>query len=146
MKKIITSGASALLFMTLCCAEMQVTETYIKKELHTAADSIRDNRNSVLKLDNIIAGKKGYFYIIKSNGKISYHPKKALINADFSGYSFVRKILNDRNGCISLKADGIQKYVFFEEIDTEEILCLAIDRMEFIEQINECNSNVEDIQ
>ena len=105
-----------LSLLNVSCAEMTITENNIKKELQSMADTIKKNKSSVYKLDDRIVGKKGFFYILRSNGKLSYHPKKALINSDFSNYPFVQKILMNKNGCISFNADGIWRYVFFCEI------------------------------
>lgn len=127
----------------ICCSGIEITENNVKKELTSVADSIRKNKKSVLSLDDRIIGKKGYFYIIRSNGKILYHPKKALINFDFSDYPFIKEILNRRNGCLSLNADGIQKYLFFSEIDSEEILCLSIDSSEFTGPVQGCVTKTE---
>jgi hypothetical protein len=133
-----------LFIMNFCCSGMEITDINVRKELQRAAESIRNDKKNIYKLDDKIIGKKGYFYIISSNGKISHHPEKALINSDFSAYSFIRKILGDRNGCLSFNADGLTRYVFFTEIDSEQILCLTIESGEFEGTVYECNSDIED--
>jgi len=127
----------------LFCSEMQITENNVRREMLSAADYIREDKTAVYKLDKRTIGRKGYFYIIRNDGTISYHPKKALINFDFSRYPFIQKILKDRNGCISFNADGTLRYVFFTEIDTEEILCLTIESTEFSDTVHDCDSNIE---
>jgi len=133
-----------LFFINLYCSGMKITDYNVKKELQSAAETIRKDKKNIYKLDNKIIGKKGYFYIIRSDGKISHHPKKALINSDFSAYPFVRKILEGRNGCLSFNADGLRRYVFFTEIDSGQILCLTIESGEFDGTVYECNSKIED--
>jgi len=144
MNKKITTGLITLSLLNLFCSEMQITESNVKKELHSAAASIKKDKYAIYKLDDRTIGKKGYFYVIRNNGTISYHPKKSLINFDFSRYPFVQKILNDRNGCLFFNADGTGRYVFFREINSEEILCLTIDSIEFAETVYECDSNIEE--
>jgi len=135
---------TALTFMNLYCSGIEVTEYNVKKELQLTADNIRKDKNNIYKLDNRIIGKKGYFYIIRSTGEILYHPKKALINNDFSKYQFIQKILKTRNGCLSFNPDGSRRFVFFTEINSNEILCLTIESVEFIGHVENCDSNIEE--
>jgi hypothetical protein len=144
MKRKITIILLCLSLLNLFCSGMEITEDNVRNELRLAADSIKKDKNSIYKLDEMTIGNRGYFYIIRNNGTISYHPKKALINFDFSRYPFVRKILKERNGCLSFNADGTQRYVFFSEIDSEEILCLAIDSIEFSDTVYKCDSDIEE--
>ncbi len=139
MKIKISAILTALSLMNLCCSGIQITGNNVKKELHASREYIKKDKANIYKLDNKIIGKKGYFYIIRSNGTLSYHPKKALINVDFSGYPFVQKVLKDRNGCIAFNADGIPRFIFFTEIDSDEILCLTIESSEFDETVIDCN-------
>lgn len=144
MNRKITIILLSLSLLNFYCSEMQITEDNVRRELQSAADLIKNDKNSIYKLDNRTVGNKGYFYIIRNNGTISYHPKKALINFDLSRYPFVQKILKDRNGCLSFNADGILRYVFFSEIDESEILCLAIDNIEFSDTVYKCDSDIEE--
>ncbi len=144
MRIIILTALTTLSLFNLCCSGMQLTDRNVYSELQSTAESIKKDRKYIYKLDDKIIGEKGYFYIIRSDGKISYHPKKALINYDLSGYAFVQKILSDRNGCISSNADGAWRYIFFREIDSDEILCLTIISKEFDENINECYSESDE--
>ena len=125
------------------CSGMQISGDSVRRELDSTADSIKKDKSTIYKLDGKIIGRNGYFYLIRNNGTISYHPEKALINYDFSRFSFVQKILKDRNGCILSGADGVQRYIFFTEIDSSEILCLTIDGAEFIEPVYECSSDIQ---
>lgn len=125
--------------LNLYCAGIQISGPDVKEMIQTAADSIKKDKNNVYKLDNAAIGRSGYYYIIRNNGTVSYHPKKALINYDFSGFPFVQKILKQRNGCITSGADGMQRYIFFAEIDSSEILCLTIENSEFTEPVYDCN-------
>lgn len=144
MKRKITIILISLSLLNLFCSGMQITEDNVRNELRWLADSIKNDKNSIYKLDDRTVGNRGYFYILRNNGTISYHPKKALINFDLSRYPFVQKILKNRNGCMSFNADGTQRYVFFNEIDSEEILCLAIDSIEFSDTVYKCDSDIEE--
>lgn len=143
MKKLIITLTTLTLIIP-GCSGLQVTSDNARKELQSAADSIKKDKKNIYKLDEKSFGRKGYFYIIRNNGRISYHPKKALINFDFSGYHFVKNILKERNGCLSFNTDGTGRHVFFREIDTEEILCLTIESAEFSEPVYGCDSKIEE--
>ncbi len=142
-KKQILITLSALTLGIFSCSAMQITENNVRKELQSAAESIKKDRKSIYKLDKNTVGRKGYFYIIKNDGKISHHPKKGLINSDFSRFPFIQKILKERNGCFSFNADGTQRYVFFNEAGGDEILCLTIEAGEFNDPVSGCDSKIE---
>ena len=112
----------------------------INRELFAAAESIKKDRSLVYTLDQKKVGSTGYFYIITSDGRISYHPKKALINFNFSEYPFAKKILKERNGCLISAADSKTRYIFYCEIGMDEILCLTIDSNEVDDDSRDCNS------
>ena len=131
MKKKFLTSLTILSLITLYCTTTSINEYNVQKELNDKVKSIKKDRDYVYKLDNKIIGKSGYFYILRSNGTISYHPKKALIDVDFSAFAFVKKILSEKNGCILMETEGVSKYIFFREIDENEILCLTIDKSEF---------------
>jgi len=128
MKKKLLTSLSFLSLITLYCATTSINEYNAQKEIDNQVKSIKKSRDYVYKLDNKTIGKSGYYYILRSNGKIAYHPKKALINADFSSFSFVKLILTERNGKIIMEEAGVSRYIFFREIDKNEILCLTIDK------------------
>ena len=140
MNKKLLAALYILSLIALYCTTTSVNEHNVQKELLKRAELIKKNRNYVYKLDNKTVGENGYFYILRSNGKVSYHPKKALIDVDFSAFPFVKKILMERNGCILVQAEGVSRYIFFREIDKDEILCLTIDKDEFKEAVIECYS------
>ena len=143
MKKEILIIIAALSFGIFSCTGMQITENNVRKELQQTAESIKKNKKSIYKLDSKTIGKKGYFYVIKNDGRISHHPKKGLINSDFSKYPFIQQILKEKNGCISFNADGTRRYIFFHEAGGDDILCLTIDMNEFSDPVYGCDSNVE---
>jgi len=132
MKKKLLISLSILSLITLYCTTTSINEYNAQKEIDNQVNSIKKNRDYVYKLDNKTIGKSGYYYILRSNGKIAYHPKKALIDADFSTLSFVKKILTEKNGCIMMEEAGVSRYIFFKEIDENEILCLTIDKSEIV--------------
>jgi len=139
MKLKILTLLITLPLLNLSCSGIRVTESGVKKELQTSADSIKKDKKSIYKLDDKIVGKKGYFYIIRNNGTISYHPRKALINLDTSSYPFVQRILKDRDGCLSFNSESGKNFIFFCEIDSNEILCMTIDSSEFSGPVYGCD-------
>jgi hypothetical protein len=135
---------SVISLTNLFCSGFQLNESNAKMELQSAANDIAKDKGSIYKLDRKVIGKKGYFYMIRNDGRVLYHPKKALINYDFSRYSFVQQMLKKRNGCFSYNAEGTERYIFFREINDNEILCLTLDGSEFGEEIKGCESDIED--
>ena len=144
MKKEILIIIAVLSSGIFSCSAMQITEDNVRKELQQTAESIKKDKKSIYKLDSRTVGQKGYFYMIKKDGRISHHPKKGLINSDFSRFPFIQKILKERNGCLSFNADGTRRYIFFNEAGGDEILCLTIDVNEFNDPVYKCDSNVEE--
>jgi len=138
---LLTIGLSFAIFS---CSGMQITEHNVRKELQQTAESIKKDKKSIYKLDSKTVGQKGYFYMIKNDGRISHHPKKGLINSDFSRFQFIQRILKERNGCLSFNADGTRRYIFFNEAGGDEILCLTIDVSEFNDPVYGCDSNLEE--
>ena len=141
MKTKIVIILAILSLLNLCCSGVQVTGQNARKELNSAAESIRTDKSRIYKLDGRTVGEKGYFYAVRNNGTISYHPKKALVDSDFSRYPFIQRILKERNGCFSFNADGSWRYIFFTEIDSSEILCLTIGSSEFADTVDECSTD-----
>lgn len=146
MKSKISLIVIILSLLQMYCSEIQITGLNVEKELNQTADSIRKDKSFIYKLDDKTVGKKGYYYIMRNNGKASYHPVKALLNYDFSEDQFVKRILKERNGCLSSSTGGVFRYIFFTEIDSSEILCLTIERVEFTGPVLECNKNFEEIK
>ena len=144
MKIKISLIITVLSLLHLYCSDIQISRNSVLKELNLTADSIKKDKRYIYKLDNKTVGKNGYFYIIRTDAKISYHPSKALLNYDFSRDPFVQRILKERNGCLSFNANGVHRYIFFTEIDSSEILCLTIGSLEFTGPVYECNKNVEE--
>jgi hypothetical protein len=143
MKKILLITLPVLFCLNLCCAGRMVTGSNIKKELIKTAESIKKDRSLIYTLDKKTIGKTGYFYIIRNDGRISYHPKKGLINFNFSEYPFTKKILKERNGCLTYTVDAVVRNIFYRELDADEILCLTIDSNEFDETVYECETPAE---
>jgi len=140
MKKIISLTLLVLSILDLHCVSRTITGRNIKTELNAVAESIIKDRSVVYTLDQKKVGATGYFYIIRTDGTISYHPKKALINFNFSEYSFAKKILKEKNGCLVSSADNKTRYIFYCGIGMEEILCLTIDDNEVDDDFQDCNS------
>lgn len=124
----------------LHCASWTISAQNITRELQASAESIKKDRSLVYTLDQKKIGATGYFYIMRNDGVILYHPKKALINFSFSEYAFAKKILKEKNGCLTSTADRITRYIFYCEIDKNEILCLTIDSNEVDETSLDCSS------
>ncbi len=139
MKRLVLS----LIILTLLCtgcAGLSVTPTSAQVELNDTVAMLQKDSGNRAALDRKTVGARGYFYIIKTDGTVAYHPKKKLINLNFGQYQFVRKILERRNGCLSYNIDGVNRYIFFREIDRGSILCLAIESDEFSEPVPDCTA------
>jgi len=81
-------------------------------------------------------GRSGYFYIIGTDGRIRYHPQRALIGLSFMENRFVKRLIESREGCIEQNIEGRYRIIKFKMIDTARILCFSVssdevDRREF---------------
>ena len=115
--------------ITLTCSSGQMTIAHINAALTERAYKINNNRNEVLELGN--KGYPGYYYILDEKGKFLYHPKKSLINLDFSRYDFVKVILQEKNGAFSMTINNIETSVFYRELEDGSILCYSIDNSKY---------------
>lgn len=140
MQRILLITLLTIPALHLNCAGWTIPYSDINRELRAVAESIKNNRSLVYTLDQKKVGTSGYFYIMRSDGRISYHPKKGLINFSFSDYAFAKRILSERNGCVVSTADRITRYIFYCEIDKNEILCLTMDCSEVDGNLPECVS------
>jgi hypothetical protein len=122
------------------CISWTLSIKNINRELTDTAESLKKDRSLVYKLDQKKVGATGYFYIMKTDGRISYHPKKGLINFSFSEYAFAKKIIKNKNGCLVSTADSRTRYIFYNDIGGGEILCLTIDSSEIDENAFSCES------
>lgn len=140
MKKLIQLIILIISMSGVYCASGRVTGLEVKNDLINVAAFIKDNKDSLNSLDRKTVGERGYFYVIRNDGVVLFHPQKKLINMNFVQYPFVREILRRRNGCLSYRIEGIQRYIFFNGIDDDRILCVAIESSEFSEPVSGCAS------
>jgi methyl-accepting chemotaxis protein len=130
MKKKTAAIAGAILTaITLACSSGQMTAANINAALTERAEKINKNRNEILKLDKM--GYPGYYYILNEKGKILYHPKKSLINLDFSRYDFVKVILQEKNGAFTMTINNTETSVFYRELSDGSILCYSIESSKY---------------
>jgi len=107
-------------YNTIDSLEAGISETAAKQNLN-------ENFRAVDKLNK---SGRGYYYILNKNGIIVYHPEKGLIGSNFSRFGFVRKILQERKGCIRSEAGAVSRVVIFREKAGDEILCYTIPENE----------------
>lgn len=130
VNKITALFASAIIaFITGACSSGQMTSANIESALNDRVKKINKSRMEILKLDNM--GHPGYYYILDETGKILYHPKKSLINLDFSRYDFVKIILQKKNGAFTMTINNSETSVFYRELSDGSILCYSIDRSRY---------------
>lgn len=98
----------------------------IERKVSATAEELSSGEVKAVDLDDINAETNGYYYIIDDSAHIVYHPKKALIGSSFSRLGFVRKILEEKNGCIRSDTGGISRLIIFREISGGEILCYTV--------------------
>jgi hypothetical protein len=128
-KKTAATTGAILTAITVACSSGQMTADSIKEELNKRAEKINSNREEILTLDNM--GYPGYYYILNKEGKILYHPKKSLINLDFSRYAFVKVILQEKNGAFTMTINNTETSVFYRELKDGSILCYSINSSEY---------------
>lgn len=147
---------------TLDAKKMRVTESRIDHLIEgsynwviTCTHPLRewgtDESLGVLKVDlnfNIISdmcqkiklGKKGYVFIIDSNGNIVYHPKQQLIYSNLKSEP-IGKILKIDNGVFTLKSpdEGKRQY----NVITSELVDWKIVGVAYIDEINKYTSKLK---
>ncbi|WP_022670118.1 methyl-accepting chemotaxis protein [Hippea alviniae] len=64
-------------------------------------------------LASIRIGKRGYAFIIDDKGTTVVHPDKSLIGKNVSGFSFGKKMIEEKNGIIQYKFKGVLGTVAF---------------------------------
>ena len=113
------------------------TET-LKGNFVNIRQKIQKDRDYIDVLMRKRVGNTGYYYIISLDGIITAHPQTFLKGADYSKFSFIQEILNNRNGCISYIIAEKEFTVIHEPLNAEEILCLAIESDELTDRGTMC--------
>ena len=127
MKRKFTVTAAILLLLSSCATEQRVNYITLKERVSAASEGISSGSVKIQDLERFNGGGKGYYYLITSEGRVIYHPKKGLIGSDFSRYDFVKRILEERNGCISSDTGGVPRIILFRSFDRDDILCYTIE-------------------
>ncbi len=115
-----------LIMVTGCISEQMHTLDAVEQRVSAVAEKLSSGKLKTAELDSINAESSGYYYIIDSRANLVYHPKKALIGSSFSRLGFVRKILEEKNGCIRSDAGGISRIIIFRKKSGDEILCYTV--------------------
>ena len=128
-----------ILVTLLCsCAGMMPRPDTAQEELAAAADRLNLDRNSFDSLNSIAYPGGGYFYILDMHGKVLMHPKRALCGMDFSRYDFVKKILGEKKGCLTLASGSRIINLFYTALDNGDILCFSFESVPGVKTYKEC--------
>lgn len=129
----------SVLVISLCsCAGMMPRPDTAQEELADAADMLNRDRNSFGSLNSIAYPGSGYFYILDMHGKVLMHPERALCGMDFSRYDFVKKILGEKNGCLTLTSGSRMINLFYTALDNGDILCFSFESVPGVKTYIEC--------
>lgn len=87
-------------------------------------DSFKDQMGQVL------VGQSGYFYVIKSNGKMLIYPKEDKLGEDFSKLPFIKAMLDKKDlqgddAFMDYTYDNIYKYVMWRYFPEGDVLIVA---------------------
>jgi hypothetical protein len=85
-----------------------------------AIDSIRQRR----------VGASGYYYLISPQGAIIYHPQSAIVGMRFSENPLVKRIMQEKNGCLRHLFEGTEKILVFRALADGSTLCLTLSTVE----------------
>jgi hypothetical protein len=125
--KNLISAVIMILLLTPGCSTSQKTDiNTIQKEMVSTRNFINRNIKNISQINNRKTGKTGFYYVIDLEGTILSHPRGLLVGSSFRRYSFIRKIIQMRSGCIRYDTGEIQQMVFFIPLHEESILCLSI--------------------
>ncbi len=106
-----------------CISGKVITYDMLEQRVSEKAAELSSASKGPVIHENRSGPSKGYYYILKNNGEIAYHPKKGLKGSDFSRFGFVKKILKDKNGCIRFDTGDISRIIIFKETCDGAILC-----------------------
>lgn len=129
--KIKHSIKSGILFVMLIfgCATTAVTVApdRIRAEMKSIVSEISLNRSSMKGLGGRRLGVTGFFYIVDADGIVVFHPRPALIGTSFRNHWFIKKIMEEKSGCLTYRLGNRTHVVYYERLNEEdEILCFSI--------------------
>jgi len=117
---------AACLAIVCSCSSSMVNTRTIKMEMSKVKRMILNDAEKIIKLKDKRINDKGFFYVIDLSGRVIYHPQELLIGRNFSDYWFIKYILKQRSGCLSYTVGGLEHFIFFENLQREQLLCYSI--------------------
>ena len=139
-RRSITPFLFSLTVLAFACSTASINVRSVRIEMSWVKKSIQNKRENMLKLKDWKISDKGFFYVIDQSGRVVYHPQELLIGRNFIDYWFIKVILSDRNGCIKYNVGNTEHYIFFESLNTGEILCYSIASREMDAPVSRCKS------
>lgn len=113
-------------FFIRCGSADLISGGVLERDMSSVASKLDKDINYAYELRTHRIGKSGFYYILSSDGIIVFHPQAVLIGSNMSSRSFVRDILERKNGCLSYGVEDKRLVIFFRLIRDENILCLSI--------------------
>jgi hypothetical protein len=126
----------------ISCVSITKPETEkLKNNFANIRAKIQKDRSYINVLMKERIGKTGYYYIISSNGIVIAHPQAFLKGADYSKFSFIQDILNNKSGCTSYTVTDKEFTIIHEPLNVEEVLCLTIQSNELSDEGAMCKKS-----
>ena len=137
MKKLLLYTAIIIAGLASCSGMTQRAET-AAEELYNAALLIEGNRKNFTALNREKFPGNGFFYILSPAGTVLLHPERALEGSDFSKYGFIKRILEEKNGCLLFNTGGRTINIFYRELAGGDILCFTFESSAAEKTYKEC--------
>ncbi len=137
-KFFISSVILFFLFDAGCSTSQKTGVRDIRKEMESTRNFINRKKSNLPLIKKRKAGETGFYYVIDLEGVILFHPRGLLVGSSFKRYSFIKKIIHLRSGCIRYQAGEIQQLVFFMPLNEKSILCLSIPAEEVKNRKERC--------
>ena len=126
-----------------CASPAIVDSEKIIGDMQSARRSLSMDKGYMGTLAERKAGKTGFYYIINRDGLVVYHPVTVLMGSNFKRYSFLDGVLKARSGCFQYTFGDIRYLLFFESLNENDILCLAIPKDEVAGADRFCRTAME---
>lgn len=119
-----------ILFSAGCASTQIIKKNNIQHDVAAYAHEINQNPSRAGSVIRLRIGKSGIYYVLNSEGVVIAHPNAMLCGRDFSQVPYVPVVLKQRTGFISQDGDGMNRDIYFAEINESAVLCFAIDPAE----------------
>lgn len=126
------------LFFTGCAGKTVIQKRELEALMGKTASEVR-KKGDYAYLQGMRVGSTGYCYVLGTDGRVLYHPRREIIGMVMRDDPFVQYIVKKGEGCLRAYMNGLDRIILFRSLDDGSLLCLTISPAETGEEI-ECDS------